>query len=64
MQLAFVAAGGFGFGKFQIDFSITVLHADAATPKPGAKKGGLDIDNLFQRAKDIKKDVKKDDKKG
>jgi serine/threonine-protein kinase len=30
---ALLAAGGFGFGKFQIDFSITVLHADAATPK-------------------------------
>lgn len=26
------AAGGFGNGRLQIDFSITVLHADASTP--------------------------------
>src|SRR5512137_2134484 len=28
-----VADGGFGGGRFQVDFSFTVLEADAATPR-------------------------------
>lgn len=46
------SAGGWGYGRMQIDFSMRVLHANASTPNVRFRKGdgfiGADSDNVTE----------------